>query len=173
MDLHPWRLWSLDGRPIEGTDEILAVLESVLRRDPNHLAANHYYIHATEARRQQSRRLIERSSLMSPPERGRQSALAVGSCLPSLSSRAPGRPHPRWEPDAGSSSWSGSEEGVISDHHPTPTCQTIMFSSLIALCRKCAVRFEPIRANTGSFATPEECFRAGLVVGKSLKRLVS
>jgi len=49
MDLHPWKLWSLDGRPTEGTEEILAVLESVLRRDPNHLGANHYYIHATEA----------------------------------------------------------------------------------------------------------------------------
>jgi tetratricopeptide (TPR) repeat protein len=49
MDLHPWKLWGLDGRPTEGTEEILAVLESVLRRDPNHLAANHYYIHATEA----------------------------------------------------------------------------------------------------------------------------
>ena len=49
MDLHPWKLWDLDGRPTEGTQEILAVLESVLRRDPNHLGANHYYIHATEA----------------------------------------------------------------------------------------------------------------------------
>jgi tetratricopeptide (TPR) repeat protein len=49
MDLHPWKLWSLDGRPTEGTEEIVAVLESVLRRDPNHIAANHYYIHATEA----------------------------------------------------------------------------------------------------------------------------
>ena len=49
MDLHPWKLWSLDGSPTEGTEEILAVLESVLRRDPNHLGANHYYIHATEA----------------------------------------------------------------------------------------------------------------------------
>jgi tetratricopeptide (TPR) repeat protein len=49
MDLHPWKLWSLDSRPTEGTEEILAVLESVLRRDPNHLGANHYYIHATEA----------------------------------------------------------------------------------------------------------------------------
>jgi tetratricopeptide (TPR) repeat protein len=49
MDLHPWKLWSLDGRPTEGTEEILAVLESVLRRDPNHLGANHYYVHATEA----------------------------------------------------------------------------------------------------------------------------
>jgi tetratricopeptide (TPR) repeat protein len=49
MDLHPWKLWSLDGRPTEGTEEILAVLEQVLRRDPNHIGANHYYIHATEA----------------------------------------------------------------------------------------------------------------------------
>jgi tetratricopeptide (TPR) repeat protein len=49
MDLHPWKLWSLDGRPTEGTQEILAKLESVLRRDPSHLGANHYYIHATEA----------------------------------------------------------------------------------------------------------------------------
>jgi tetratricopeptide (TPR) repeat protein len=49
MDLHPWKQWSLDGRPTEGTKEIIAVLESVLRRDPNHLGANHYYIHATES----------------------------------------------------------------------------------------------------------------------------
>lgn len=49
MDLHPWKLWGLDGRPTEGTEEILAVLESVLRRDPDHVGANHYYIHATEA----------------------------------------------------------------------------------------------------------------------------
>jgi tetratricopeptide (TPR) repeat protein len=49
MDLHPWKLWSLDGRPTAGTEEIVAVLESVLRRDPNHIGANHYYIHAVEA----------------------------------------------------------------------------------------------------------------------------
>src|SRR6266849_9915386 len=49
MDLHPWKLWSLDGRPTEGTEQIVSVLESVLRRDPNHIGANHYYIHATEA----------------------------------------------------------------------------------------------------------------------------
>lgn len=49
MDLHRWKLWSLDGRPTEGTEEILAVLESVLRRDPDHIGANHYFIHATEA----------------------------------------------------------------------------------------------------------------------------
>ena len=49
MDLHPWKLWSLDGRPTEGTEETVAVLESVLRRNPDHVGANHYYIHAVEA----------------------------------------------------------------------------------------------------------------------------
>jgi tetratricopeptide (TPR) repeat protein len=49
MDLHPWQLWSSDGTPTEGTTEIVEVLESVLKRDPNHVGANHYYIHATEA----------------------------------------------------------------------------------------------------------------------------
>src|SRR5205085_7861783 len=49
MNLHPWKLWARDGKPNEGTEEIVALLESVLRRDPNHLGANHYYIHAVEA----------------------------------------------------------------------------------------------------------------------------
>src|SRR5688572_4156083 len=49
MDLKPWQLWTSDGKPQEGTTEILRVLESVLARDPNHPGANHYYIHAIEA----------------------------------------------------------------------------------------------------------------------------
>ena len=49
MDLHPWKFWTHDGKPNEGTTEIVSVLESVLRRNPNHLGANHYYIHAVEA----------------------------------------------------------------------------------------------------------------------------
>lgn len=49
MNLRPWELWSNDGKPAEGTEEILAVLESVLRRNPDHTGANHYYIHAIEA----------------------------------------------------------------------------------------------------------------------------
>jgi tetratricopeptide (TPR) repeat protein len=49
MNLHPWKLWTLDGKPGEDTLEIVAVLESVLRRNPNHTGANHYYIHAVEA----------------------------------------------------------------------------------------------------------------------------
>lgn len=49
MDLNPWKLWAPDGKPNEGTKEIVRVLESVLQRDPNHAGANHYYIHAVEA----------------------------------------------------------------------------------------------------------------------------
>jgi tetratricopeptide (TPR) repeat protein len=49
MDLRPWQLWTADGKPAEGTEEIVSVLESVLRRNPNHAGAIHYYIHAVEA----------------------------------------------------------------------------------------------------------------------------
>ena len=49
MVLRPWRLWTADGMPEEGTLEIVSVLESVLRRDPHHIGAIHYYIHAVEA----------------------------------------------------------------------------------------------------------------------------
>jgi tetratricopeptide (TPR) repeat protein len=49
MNLHPWGLWHTDGTPEAGTEEIVATLESVIRRDPNHLGAIHYYIHAVEA----------------------------------------------------------------------------------------------------------------------------
>src|SRR5215469_11605964 len=49
MTLHPWGLWHLDGSPEQGTEEIISTLESVLKREPNHLGAVHYYIHAVEA----------------------------------------------------------------------------------------------------------------------------
>ena len=49
MNLHPWGLWHADGTPEAGTEEIVATLESVIKRDPNHMGAVHYYIHAVEA----------------------------------------------------------------------------------------------------------------------------
>ncbi len=42
MNLHPWGLWRPDGTPEEGTDEIVSALESVIRREPNHLGAIHH-----------------------------------------------------------------------------------------------------------------------------------
>lgn len=68
MNLRPWKLWSADGKPAEGTLEIIATLEGVLRRNPRHTGANHYYIHAIEA---------------SPnPERGLPSALRLEGLAP-------------------------------------------------------------------------------------------
>jgi len=49
MMLRPWQLWTLAGEPAPGTLELVAVLESVLRRNPDHPGANHFYIHAVEA----------------------------------------------------------------------------------------------------------------------------
>jgi tetratricopeptide (TPR) repeat protein len=57
MNLHPWGLWKHDGTPQEGTEEIVATLEKVIKRDPNHMGAVHYYIHAVEASRSPERAL--------------------------------------------------------------------------------------------------------------------
>jgi tetratricopeptide (TPR) repeat protein len=65
MDLHPWGLWHHDGTPEEGTEEIVATLESVIRRDPNHLGAVHYYIHAVEASPSPERALAGANKLAS------------------------------------------------------------------------------------------------------------
>jgi tetratricopeptide (TPR) repeat protein len=49
MNLHPWQLWKPDGAPEAGTQEIVDVLRSVLKRAPDHIGANHLFVHATEA----------------------------------------------------------------------------------------------------------------------------
>jgi tetratricopeptide (TPR) repeat protein len=49
MNLRPWSLWTLDGKPEPGTDEIVQTLERVLARNPDHPGAIHLYIHAVEA----------------------------------------------------------------------------------------------------------------------------
>jgi hypothetical protein len=49
MNLHPWRLYKADGTPEPWTPQIVSTLESVMKRDPQHPGANHYYIHAVEA----------------------------------------------------------------------------------------------------------------------------
>lgn len=68
MVLRPWKYWTAAGQPAEDTLEIIALLESVLRREPLHLGANHYYIHAVEA---------------SPlPDRALPSAMRLGRLAP-------------------------------------------------------------------------------------------
>jgi tetratricopeptide (TPR) repeat protein len=49
MNIRAWKLWSSDGTPAPGTQEIVATLEAVIRRDAHHPGANHYYVHAIEA----------------------------------------------------------------------------------------------------------------------------
>jgi tetratricopeptide (TPR) repeat protein len=64
MMLRPWQLWSLEGEPANGTLELVAVLESVLRRNPDHPGANHFYIHAVEASRNLERAIPSATRLM-------------------------------------------------------------------------------------------------------------
>jgi tetratricopeptide (TPR) repeat protein len=70
MNINPWKLHHADGTPAEGTEEIISTLESVLRRDPNHMGAIHYYIHAVEASNHPERAL---------EPAGRLAALAPGA----------------------------------------------------------------------------------------------
>jgi tetratricopeptide (TPR) repeat protein len=63
MNLHPWGLWHQDGTPEAGTEEIVSTLESVIKRDPNHLGAIHYYIHAVEASNNPERALAGANKL--------------------------------------------------------------------------------------------------------------
>lgn len=68
LDLNPWKWWTLEGKPVAGTPEAIDVLESVLERNPFHIGANHYYVHALEE---------------SPhPERGLLSADRLTTLLP-------------------------------------------------------------------------------------------
>jgi tetratricopeptide (TPR) repeat protein len=68
MNLRPWALWTNDGKPAEDTLEIVSVLEGVMKRDPNHPGANHYFIHAVEASKN--------------PERALPSAMRLGGIMP-------------------------------------------------------------------------------------------
>jgi tetratricopeptide (TPR) repeat protein len=57
MNIRPWDLWTADGRPKSGTEEIIATLERVLADHQDHPGACHYYIHAVEASPQPERAL--------------------------------------------------------------------------------------------------------------------
>ena len=63
MNQAPWQLWSKDGKPGPNTEHVIAILESVLRRNPKHIGANHYYIHAVEASNDPQRALIAANRL--------------------------------------------------------------------------------------------------------------
>ena len=67
MDLRPWAYWTREGKPYPGTKSILAQLERVLTRNPDHPGACHYYIHAVEAVvPEKAVRCAERLALLMP-----------------------------------------------------------------------------------------------------------
>jgi len=49
MDLHPWDYYDAKGDEKDHTAELVAALESVMKRNPDHAGALHLYIHAVEA----------------------------------------------------------------------------------------------------------------------------
>jgi hypothetical protein len=63
MNLRPWRLYKKDGTPEPGTDAIVAALEGVMQRNPEHPGANHYYIHAVEASKTPERATVSAGRL--------------------------------------------------------------------------------------------------------------
>ena len=63
MDLHPWDYWLKDGTAQPWTPELLAVLESVIERNPGHHGANHLYIHTVEASKNPHRGLVSADRL--------------------------------------------------------------------------------------------------------------
>jgi tetratricopeptide (TPR) repeat protein len=68
MNLNPWQLWTPDGNPAEHTEEIVQILERVISKAPEHVGANHMYIHAVEASK--------------TPERALASADRLGTLVP-------------------------------------------------------------------------------------------
>jgi tetratricopeptide (TPR) repeat protein len=69
MDLTPWDYWEAGGsRPKGRTAEIVATLERVLKANPDHPGAIHYYIHMVEA--------------SSTPQRAAPHARRLGALMP-------------------------------------------------------------------------------------------
>src|SRR5687767_13595976 len=68
MILDAWRLFDHAGRPAAGTEEVIAALEAVLRRAPEHIGAHHLCIHAVEASQTPERALLsaDRLAALSP-----------------------------------------------------------------------------------------------------------
>jgi tetratricopeptide (TPR) repeat protein len=81
MVLRPWDQWTREGRAQPGTEEVLAVLESVLGRDIRHPGACHFYVHAVEASRE--------------PERAAACAVFLGDAIP-MASHVPHMPSHIW-----------------------------------------------------------------------------
>ncbi len=63
LNLNPSQQWTSDGKPVGDILQAIEMLESVLKRFPNHLGANHYYIHAVEGSKHPERALMSANRL--------------------------------------------------------------------------------------------------------------
>ncbi len=63
MDISPWNQWDANGEPLGQTLELISILESVLKVNPLHVGANHYYIHAIEGSTHPERALMSAERL--------------------------------------------------------------------------------------------------------------
>lgn len=71
MVQHPWDLYDRDYNPKPWTPEIVAVLESLVKKFPENPGANHYYIHAVEGSKN--------------PQKGLEVADRLGALMPAVS----------------------------------------------------------------------------------------
>ena len=60
---HRWDFWFNDGNPKEWTPELIEICEALLKSNPNHPGAMHYYIHLTEASRQPQKAIFQAGQL--------------------------------------------------------------------------------------------------------------
>lgn len=49
MDTRPWNYWKADGTAYPPVDEVIALLEGVVKKNPQHIGANHLLIHLYES----------------------------------------------------------------------------------------------------------------------------
>ncbi len=64
MLIHSWDFWNNDGTPKSWTDELVQFCQDILKQNPHHPAALHYYIHVTEASRKSEVALPSADSLI-------------------------------------------------------------------------------------------------------------
>ncbi len=57
MDLDAWNYWLKDGTAQPWTPELVAIIEGVIKKNPDHHGANHLYIHAVEASKNPQQRI--------------------------------------------------------------------------------------------------------------------
>jgi tetratricopeptide (TPR) repeat protein len=65
MNLRPWGYWMRDGRPYDGTTEIVELTERILQRHPSHPGGLHFYIHLMEPTDRADRAVSAADTLLS------------------------------------------------------------------------------------------------------------